>query len=604
MAGNNFGIDIGTGYTKIIELDSRKNLINAKSFPTPYTALEGDVKRKIDFDGLLKLIFETFPLRKLQEGKVATSVYSGFTACILVTLPPMPKREMSNAAVMEARRKMIPPPTPDACFESLLLEEKKIEKKSKPELLVVKSEKQGIDERLNIFKNIGIIPGLITTSSFALLSSISREEVQKESIVIIDIGASTLDITIVKNGKQRFFRSIGFGCYNIILDISKELNISESEAEAALITSGVPPISLETNKEASLEDDRLVKLKQVILPHLERMVSEFRRSLIFYKEESGERVERILFSGGGILLKNFLPYLDKNIGGGLQILDPLKTIVIQPHKSKASLDKITPEASLYASACGLAQILCEARRKEETVNFLPLEFKKREQRLIRLVLAVQVGFLFIFALISGWMNAQGKAQRLQASLTGINAEYQALKPFISQQAEVNKKKQKLQSQISLWGELKKINPDVSVILSEISRLIPEEIIITELSLKKTSATQQESAGLGPGESGQGQMQQGTPQQGGGVSGQGQTTPGSGTQGPWTIQLKGETVAFYETFSKLIEELKGRFERSPYFKEVKLNLPKLGKLQPRLIGEEKVELTQAKTLSFSLTANLE
>ena len=180
------------------------------------------------------------------------------------------------------------------------------------------------------------------------------------------------------------------------------------------------------------------------------MVSEFRRSLIFYKEESGERVERILFSGGGILLKNFLPYLDKNIGGGLQILDPLKTIVIQPHKSKASLDKITPEASLYASACGLAQILCEARRKEETVNFLPLEFKKREQRLIRLVLAVQVGFLFIFALISGWMNAQGKAQRLQASLTGINAEYQALKPFISQQAEVNKKKQKFQYTINLW----------------------------------------------------------------------------------------------------------------------------------------------------------
>jgi type IV pilus assembly protein PilM len=594
MTGDCLGIDIGSVYTKIIELDSSRNLISAKKIPMLYAAGSSSEKQKIDFDKFLKLILDCYPLRKLQEAKIALSLYSGNSTYTLVTLPRMSKKEMSFSALIEAKRKMILPPGPEAVFESLLLEEKKVDKAYKTEVLVIKTEKQSVDERLDVFKKVGIFPKLITTSSFAVINSIPQEEIAQDNVAIVNIGANTLDITIAQKSKQRFFRSVNFGCRNIILDISEGLNIAETEAENNLIDQGIflGLVSLEGSKPPSLADPRIEKLKQVIQLDLERIVNECRRSFIFYKEESGERIEKILFTGGGILAKDLFPYLAKNIGGESKILEPFKNINLDTHKGSLDLGKITQEASLYASACGLAQVLCDKRKLNEAVNFLPLELKKREGKLLRFIIITEVGLILILGLIWGWLGIKEKVPLIESLVTGTKSEYEALQHFIPEQKKVSERKQKLQEQLSSVEQIKNQSPNIVLILKEIGKLIPEGVTLTELSMSKAGTAQQSLGSQGSAAGGSSQA--GSESSSGG---------GSGARGSWEIQLKGETSIPYEQFSQFIGNLAKKFELSSYFKEVQLTAPKT-KLVVKLTGENNVEfVTPSQVLSFTLKAKL-
>lgn len=611
MAVKSFGLDIGAKYTKLVVMDWRKDVLHAAHVPTPYRAQTG-APDTIDVDRLLESFGDAFPLRAFQRSKLATCIHSSYVAATMVSLPPMPQKEMTGAAVFEARRTMIPAPGADALFESLVVGAKSAHKTAKPELLVLKTERQGLDERLGSLKQAGLIPRIITTSSFALLNAAARKDLQKNHLAIIHFGATTLDITIAQKGKQRFFRSVNFGCRHLAIELSKMLGTSEDQAEQRLLahsfTGSVktdrPESANEDPSESAVAADQ-AKIQQLTQPYVERLVNEIRRSLAFYTEHSGQRVEKILLSGGGIMIPNLPSHWDRILGGEIQILDPFQ----HARMDEGFAGSPIAQAPLYAAAFGLAQILQEPgrRRRHEIVNFLPFEVKQRQQRILKTMLSLQLGLFLMAGVTAFWLKAKHEVGSLKTSIAIDESAARSLEPYVARQREHDALRQSVQGRLSMIDGLRASHPNGPAILRDVERSVPEGILLTSLALQK----RQDEPGAGRFSAGstpsldEDQMERDPPRplEGGADRPVSFLQKTSDAKTTWRLQLEGEITDRYEAAAALAEAFRARLARSQHLQEVTLVFPPLEQIEPRTTAEGRVELTQPQRYVLQIAATV-
>ena len=297
MARHSVGLDIGSRTTKLLELDARKRVVQAASFDTPYLRGAGGAAEELDYPALLQHMVASLSSHTLEDTSFGLSVASRHLGSVLVTLPPMPKKELRSAAVIEARRVMLPPPEDDAVFEALPLGERKAAGKlAQFEYFVVSCSRRAIEATMNLLRSQAISPEIVTAPFFALLQAVPQQHPAEAPIAIADIGASSLDITIARAGQPRFFRSVEFGIDDVVARLAKDLSISSEEAGRTFA---------EWNASKAPDDSlpqELQRAAQMLQPSLDRIQHEIRRTFIFYGDASGERVDRIFLAGGGVLL--------------------------------------------------------------------------------------------------------------------------------------------------------------------------------------------------------------------------------------------------------------------------------------------------------------
>lgn len=584
MAHWSLGIDIGTAYTKVVGLDKRGEPVLVKRVPTPPTGFGGGEAQQVvnQLDALAPFA--------LHQADIAACVPSQFVNSTVVTLPRMPGKDLASAAVYEARRTMIPRPGPEALFECQVVEEQNGDP-TKAKVLVIKTERQGLEERFNLLKQAGLVPKVITTSSFALLHAVSPADRRKGSLAMVHLGARTLDVITAKDGQQRFFRSLNLGCRDMVPEMAKALRVSEQEAERLLLDSGTPDPAASTP--APSPDPRLQTVRPAIQSYLERIVTEIRRSFTYYRQESGERVDTILLSGGGVLIQNLFPYLTQHIGGDLKLCDPFYGL---HHKEAApGLEDLAALGPLYTAAYGLAQIAAAPPHSRETVNFLPRELRWHERRATKTVLGLQIGMGLLVSLGAAWLVTEGRAASIRSAIRTHQATYASLQPVLTQHQHLSHRQRWLEARLAFITRLANTQPDLPAILEGIVRALPERIALTELTVSGPNRLSSEAAppasqlappvGWSPATAS--------------PLGRGRAD----AEGPWRLSVTGTLQAHYEAALNLLERLKSRLEPSPYFSDVAVQLPRPEMLQPRTVGEGVVELTQPQSFAFTLTATV-
>lgn len=550
MATWYLGIDIGTAYTKLVGLDRRGMPVLVKSLPTPTAGPDVGEAPAFDAAQLVRALEAASP-QAPQQARIATCLHSRFVNAILVSLPNMPQKELAAAAVYEARRTMIPAPGPQALFEYQVLENT-VDGQPKLELLVIKTERQGLEERLNPLKEAGLMPAIITPSSLALLRALSPDERRLDSLGMVHLGSRTLDVAAATRGKQRFFRSINLGCGEMSAALAAGGRMAEPEAERFLMTTGIP--------------DASDPARQAIQPYLDRLVTEIRRSLTFYRQESEERVETLFLSGGGVLIPNLVAYLKQHIGGDLRLCDPFVEL---RRKEGVSLEVIADHAPLYATAFGLAQIASDPPRKGDTVNFLPAPAPWGARRLAKPAVWLRIGVGLLAALGAGWLLTEARAAALRSRLRAQQAAYATLQPALMQQQGLLARQQRLEARLGFLEGLSRSHPAIPAMLEDLARRLPEPVTLTELTISQLQA---------PAPAG-----------------------GAGQAGSWKLLFKGMVRAHYEEALGLLERLNRSLSQSPHFSEVVVEAPNVETLQPRSIGENQVELTASREFAFAVTA---
>jgi len=141
---------------------------------------------------------------------------------------------------------------------------------------------------------------------------------QGETVALVNIGASVMNINIVKNGNFAFTRDISIGGNRYTETVQKELNLSYGDAEKA-------------KKGESIEGLNPEALSAVIETVNGEVASEIVRSFDYFKTTSlQEKVDKAILSGGCAKIKGLVPYLSERLGVKVEMVNPFNHVEIDP----------------------------------------------------------------------------------------------------------------------------------------------------------------------------------------------------------------------------------------------------------------------------------
>jgi len=159
-------------------------------------------------------------------------------------------------------------------------------------------------------------------------------------IVLLNAGASAININIVSGGQSVFTRDISIGGNAYTEAVQKELNLQFESAELA-------------KKGEMVDGVRFDEVKPVLHAMTENVLLEIQKTFDFFKATaSSDRIDRILTSGGACAVDGFGHALEERFGAPVEVFDPFRKVAFDPNKLGLSdPDRLAPTAAV---AVGLA----------------------------------------------------------------------------------------------------------------------------------------------------------------------------------------------------------------------------------------------------------
>lgn len=329
------GIDIGATSIKIVELQKEAGIprLLTYGFSEDVKFDQGDWQKNTKHTAkIIKKICK-------ESGVVGNSAISALPTfsvfSSVLNLSNVGKNEIASAVHWEAK-KVIPLP-----LEEMILDWKKIDdggkNKDGMKVLLTGAPRTLVKNYIDIFKEAQINLLSLETETFSLIRSLLGND--KSTIMLLELGAGTTDVTIVDNGIPMFNRSIDVGGKSITKALSNFLNIGFDRAEQFKCDLGIDSMDV--------SDDKVLK---VIVDAISPIVNEIKYAMNLFQSKNKKKTEKIVLSGGSALLPNITNYLSKVLDVNVIIGDPWSRISY--HKDLGPLlNEIGPYMSV---AVGLA----------------------------------------------------------------------------------------------------------------------------------------------------------------------------------------------------------------------------------------------------------
>lgn len=352
------GIDIGTSTLKLVELSNQSG--RPKLMTYGYLEQTNDIIRS-DTPEAKKKIVESLNLlmSKSQTGskKVVAALpsYTVFTS--IINLPLIEKREELASAVRWEAKKFVPMPIEEMILDWKILGDKSSTSpvpSTTPEdqsevvppplkdrtmrIMITAAPKNLVDRYVEIFKSAGLSLVSLETEALALERSLVGKD--PSPILIMDIGASATTILVVLNSVPLINRSIDVGGAQMTRAIAEGLGISLDRAEQFKRDFGVNAGS------AAPETVYPAKLETLV----NAMMNEVRYVLNLYQNQSDQKIEKMILTGGSAFLANLPELISKRFGYKSFIGDPWARVISDPELTEV-LKEVGPAMSV---AVGLA----------------------------------------------------------------------------------------------------------------------------------------------------------------------------------------------------------------------------------------------------------
>ncbi len=309
------GIDIGESAIKVVKLKAtgREPLLqNYGLFPTPKGSLErGTIK---DPDLLEGAIAECLHDAKIKRGKAVLGL-SGKDIVVRISELPMMSREELKEAVGWDLTQYISYSLEEAVYDYYVIGTKVENGVERLRLLVAAAPLELINRYIKILSSVGMTLIAIEVKSLALTRIFPFQNIHAKGVyVIIDIGASTTSLVVMRDGEFLFLRDALLGGRDFTQAIMKGFNVSEEEAE-----------SIKKRLDNHPEKE---KIYSTISSVMDEFVLEITRSLSYFRENIANvnTFDRLFLTGGGSKLSGFSTYLESGIGIKTDILDPFAGI--------------------------------------------------------------------------------------------------------------------------------------------------------------------------------------------------------------------------------------------------------------------------------------
>jgi len=318
------GLDIGSSSIKSVELKNTKAGYELVSFGmeslAPDTVVDGAI---MDAPQVANAISRIFDSAGIKTKNVATSVSGHSVIVKRVPLPPMSEEELYDRIPAEASQH-IPFDIADVNLSYQLLESMD----SQMDVLLVAVKKDKILNHTNVLAQAGKTPVVVDIDAFGLQNcfEINYEPDAGQTVALLNIGASVMNINIVRGGIPLFTRDVSVGGNQYTDALQKELDLSFEDAERL-------------KKGETLPSDILTL--------------EIQKTFDFFRATaSGENIQRILVAGGTARVPGLVDLLREEFAMPVEELNPFRKVLINP--GKHSDDQIREMAPRLAIAVGLA----------------------------------------------------------------------------------------------------------------------------------------------------------------------------------------------------------------------------------------------------------
>ena len=332
------GLDIGSSSIKAVELKSTKAGYELVGFGmeslAPDTVVDGAI---MDAPQVANAISKIFDAERIKTKNVATSVSGHSVIVKRVPLPLMTEDELYDRIPSEASQH-IPFDIADVNLSYQLLESMD----SQMDVLLVAVKKDKILNHTNVLAQVGKTPMIVDIDAFALQNcfEVNYEPDAAQTVALLNIGASVMNINIVRGGIPLFTRDVSVGGNQYTDALQKELDLSFEDAERLKKGETLP----------SVTDEQ----KQQILRSVSDIVTlEIQKTFDFFRATaSGENIQRIVVAGGTARVPGLVDLLREEFAMPVEELNPFRRVLINP--GRHSDDQIREYAPRLVIAVGLA----------------------------------------------------------------------------------------------------------------------------------------------------------------------------------------------------------------------------------------------------------
>ena len=331
---NAIGLDIGSSYIKVLELNESKGKYSIVNFGM----------KKLPPEAIVEKIKELWSVNRIRNKDVALSV-SGHSVIIKkISLPEMTPEELEESIQWEAEQ-YIPFDINDVNIDVQILNPVGDEA-GQMEVLLVAAKKDMINDYTAIVQEAGLNPVVMDVDSFAIENAfeLNYDLSPEDTVVLVNIGASIININVLRAGITAFTRDITLGGNQYTEEIQKQLNVSYEEAEALKIGGDI------------VRDSQAVvpeEVEGIIRSVSENVATEIQRSLDFYAATSTEdEISRIFLSGGSARIPGLTRTIQDKTGLPVELVNAFRKAEINERDFNiAFLNEVAPMAAV---AVGLA----------------------------------------------------------------------------------------------------------------------------------------------------------------------------------------------------------------------------------------------------------
>ncbi|ETW94468.1 MAG: hypothetical protein ETSY1_34740 [Candidatus Entotheonella factor] len=313
-------IDIGSHSIKLIQLKKTGKNYHLQHFGVMPLKNESIVDGTImDAGAVIESIRNLVQMEKIKTKDVVTSVSGQSVIVKKIRIQQMTEKELAESITWEAEQhipfeisevnldfQIMPPPSDDDTPRD-----------NQMDVILVAARKSKLDDHIGILSEAGLNPVIVDTDVFAIENEfeINGEPDDDDVTVLVDLGASAMNINILQHGTTLFQHDVAIGGNRYNEALQDEFEISYEDAEALKMGVGFT--------DAYGLDEVLPLLVTVS----EELCDELKRSLDFFRSTAeNTTIKNVVLSGGCARMKGLEVLFGKRLRMPVEIANPFRNI--------------------------------------------------------------------------------------------------------------------------------------------------------------------------------------------------------------------------------------------------------------------------------------
>ena len=358
----------GRSSRSVLALDFSAGAVQAVKLHVNSTAPRMSAAASLDeADGPLAEQIKEFAASGDPAAEIVVGIPRHVAAVRRLNLPSTDTAELSSMVLFEADR-CLPFPAEQVEMDFVILRSGD----SSSQVMLVAVQKDVVEQYVALLHEAGLAPDRITVAALGLHRAARSSLPEDEAVALVDVGAQTAEISIVRGGLVLFTRSAPVGLEVLVDEIQKGLGGDRSEAVECAMGVGM-----------TVDEGRGGRVAEAVRAWADRLATEIDRSEAAFKTEpGGESIGSVVFCGRGGDVPGLAEYMSSRLAARL-LTPPL------PAAALGEDGETGPQAPSAMRALGLA--LLQIDGPDEGVNLLPEHVRAERAAGLRRRITIRVG---------------------------------------------------------------------------------------------------------------------------------------------------------------------------------------------------------------------